>query len=283
IAATLPKHWRQLLLPTLTFCLIGWPYYIVREMAATGAFSTETCIVKPLLDILLLIPTTNGVMWFVVALLEMKLLADLCHLTRHPRAAMTALMLLSLAGIYGFCDTFNGRFAPFCLNNLATFWSAFAVGVFLREPTFRWGEQARGRLFAAAVLLFAAAIAATKAVEPYMTYLIPVPTAEGKTLLEVAKQAAGITSSLAWVALCMSLSRTNRLVEYAARHTIVTLGLHFMMIGSINIVVKHFTHTSGDIIYPTLVAMTLAVLIEALCCLVTPLFKTYLPWAIGNR
>jgi len=111
----LKKYARSLLIPYIIYNAIYYPYWIAKHAIEQGELST-TELLKPIAGTLLgqlnssFSCELNGVTWFLLALLLMHIVTDLCNRSRHGKAVMLALSLLSML-LYGANKQYH--FAPY--------------------------------------------------------------------------------------------------------------------------------------------------------------------------
>lgn len=268
----LRKYWHTLIVPYLAYNLIFMPYWLVRYSIETADKHLPLDLLKPLLGVLMLQSETpistslNGVTWFIVALLAFRILLDLCCRSRffHP-----LFVILSAGCIYLFLFHRSGyaQYENLTLNGFIYNLPFFYMG-FLAQHFHAFPQQPASDKALAVFLVSAAMSVGCYYGLPYPLSIYPV----------------SIFGIIATLSLCMSLNAVrSTFVTRLSQGTIALMGLHWMIIGGINHILKMCMGLSSTIQYPWYIALPMAVGIVLLLYPVIVLFSKKAPWMLGKR
>jgi len=94
----------------------------------------------------------------------------------------------------------------------------------------------------------------------------------------------GITGIFMTLSFCKLLDNIHFLfVNIISVGNIVILGIHWMFIGTINYILKHFEHIKGEIIYTTSEAILITCIITLMSYPIIIFMRKYLSFFIGKR
>lgn len=269
----LKKYWNTLIIPYLLFQIIFYPYwYIVQKYDGFDVSTIYSALIDPFLECLIGIPI-NKVTWFLVALLIMKLYANIILSKKHclRLAIMSSLIAIITRYImYAENDTIKISYA---IDSILIFFPFFFLGYFIKKYNLlhcilmvSW----RKYMILIISLFISIALLKTNSLD-YSSFL----------LFYYLK---GISGSLFIICICLIINNLKSDIVYTiSTGTILIFGLHWMFIGSFNFLVKQIAGIQGEIRYPTLIALLIALGIVFINYFIILFCKKHFPIILGYR
>lgn len=272
------KNWNSIIIPYFIYNLIFYPYWLVRMYVENqNSMSFFDYVIKPIFGIFFLQVETvystevNGATWFLVVLLFMRIIYDLCYLTRHPLFYLTIIAFFSafcysLNLEYNFAKslTFSSLFRclpVYILGTIARYYNLF-------EKT-TWAQD----LALTIILMGISIITYAKYQESFIEtspsaylYFMCITTSFG--ILFFTKTINSIKSTFI---INISLG------------TIMIMGTHWMFIGTTNYILEKVLNLNEDIRYPFIVAIIFTIVIELLIYPFIIISKRKWPILLGKK
>lgn len=276
--ANLKKHWHSLVIPYFLYNFIFYPYWIVRYFIDQhGLLSLNEVVVKPFLGLFFcqigtpISSVLNGVTWFLVALLLMRITLNICHRFHNPDRLLlwTAIFvaLLNIIAVYihwidsvseiGFLHCFPfyiwGYFMKkYSLLSCCQWQNDFISGVFYL-------------VLSIVLYIYGESITPSYLVHIIFFYFLM------------------ISACLAMAYICRLLdSYTSNFLVTFSSGTIVIMGIHWMCVGTVNFLIERMIGVS-EIKYDWYVAVILA---AAICLFHYPIIvlaRKYFPALLGRK
>lgn len=269
----LKKYWITLIIPYFLFQIIFYPYwFIVQKYDGHPISNIHTAFIEPLLNCLIGIPI-NGVTWFLVALLIIKLYANYILPKKNSiiwSIISCIIVLTTRYFMYMDNDTIKISFA---IDSMLLFFPFFFIGYFMNGYSILNKISHKNRILY--LLLFATFLASV--------ILIESPCSSYKYSL-LSFYLKGMSGILFTLFLCMKLNHIKSDIVYTiSTGTILIFGLHWMFIGSFNFLVKQIAGIQGEIQYPTLIALLIALGIVFINYFIILFCKKHFPIIVGYR
>lgn len=275
--STLKKYWYTLILPYFIYNLIFYPYWIIRHYLLSTNVTWHDYI-KPFIGTLSLqIPSSiseplNQVTWFIAALLVMKIALALCNHSKNR-----IILISILIGVFAIIYIANKHYL--FSNSITT------DGFFKCFPFYLIGHLCKQYQYI------------SETPKQYDKYLFPFGiitsvtiyfyfgSHSSNTLIFCLRfWAICITAIYGILCLCKLLDKiVTPIIGNLSIGTIVIMGLHWMMIGTTNVIITKIFHIKGDIIYPFTLAIILMIVFEVLLYPVIILFMKKYPIMLGKR
>ena len=245
------KHWHSLVLPYILYNMIFYPYWLLRHILEGGDISAVDVVLKPFLGVIFLqietpySTTVSGVTWFLAALLAMRIALNMIYRSKHELHLMllSSLVVAVLYVVNESNHTFNNLFTVGFLNC----YPFYIIGHLLAKFKIldRMGNRNGSVCFllvSVAIFLFANSYTEWKGITT--SYLI------------------ALTGSLGVIYVCRMLnSYTSSLLVTLSTGTIAIMGLHWMIIGTMNYVVEKLFGLSKVIyVFPIALMLTIAIM-----------------------
>lgn len=270
--STLKKYWTTLIIPYLWFQIIFFPYWLIVQKIDGYLFTPYSIFIKPVIDILIGIPI-NGVTWFIVALLIIKLYAYFILRLRY-KWLWTSLSCLLIIGVrYIMYMNDNTIKISFAIDSMIHFFAFFFIGYYLKES---------GKM---------ELIAQDKQKNNYLLFLSFFITLILVSLprnsffsQEPIHYVSGFSGSIFIITFCLIIKKFIHPVIYTISNgTIIIFGLHWMFIGTINFFVKKALGITGEIQYSTPTAIGIALFIVFLNYFIILFCKKHFNALLGYR
>lgn len=269
----LKKYWTTLIVPYLLFQIIFYPYwYVVQKYDGHDVSTLYTAFMLPLLKCFAGIPI-NGVTWFLVALLIIKLYANFI-LSKPYRLKLTIIscVIVIIARYLMYMNNDNVKIS-FAIDSMLIFLPFFFLGYFTKSSaTFHSILKRKWILYMSTIiaLLISGALLIINCQSPICTFLL--------------FYLKGISGSLFIICLCMILNSIQSNIIYTISNgTILIFGIHWMFIGSFNFFLKQILEIHGEIHYSTPVALLIAAGIVWINYYLILLCKKHFPIILGYR
>lgn len=272
------KYKRSIIIPYFLYNAIFYPYWFFRlYVDNSGNITPYDYIVKPLIGIFYLQKNTyfsssvNGVTWFILALLVMRIIAHLCNRTNHSIRNLTIVALLSipLFAINLHEQYVEGLFA----DGLLKCFSFFILGFITRQ--FHVLDKVNPKKdFLYSLILICISLTLCQ---------IEFTDTSNFSKSLITFYGISFTAIYGTIYLCKSLNIYSlQFVTTISIGTLMIMGLHWMFLGTINYILEHILPIDGAICYPTFVAILLAIAIDIAIYPLIYLAKRYWPILLGK-
>lgn len=269
----LKKYWTTLIIPYFLFQIIFYPYwYIVQKYDGHNISSLHTALIDPFLKCLIGIPI-NGVTWFLVALLIIKLYANYILPKKNSLIwSIISCIIVITARYFMYMDN-DAIKISFAIDSMLLFFPFFLIGYFMnRSSVLNKISNRKGILLLLFLTAFLASVILIKSHYP----------SNGYTLFFFYLK--GMSGSLFIIFLCMMLNHVKSDIIYTiSTGTIVIFGLHWMFIGSFNFLMKQILGIQGDIQYSTPIALLISFGIVSINYFIILFCKKHFPIILGYR
>ena len=269
-AANWKKDWTGIVLPFLLYNLILYPYWAIKAYSIGTPITFVNYIVNPILGVAslsLLHGLVNGPTWFLVALFFSRVVLDISTHLKYKKTllllfALTLFILYEINEYYVFTDklVFIGfaRCFPF-----------FLLGHFLKGKIIP-SRYSNGSIYL--TMLLSTAISITLSL-----YLYDISSFVIRIQVQLIICISAIISFIC-LSICLNPIKWNVAVNISIG-TIVIFGLHWVCIGSFNMLLQHLLDIE-HIKYNIWQVPLLAIVIEAI---LYPLILTLPPMWLGKR
>lgn len=272
---TFKKYYHTLVVPYICYNLIFYPYWIARhyiESPDAGWYD----YIKPIIGTLMLqfdtayFESLNGVTWFIVSLLVMKIILAISNKFESGKYWIALLMVVTACvfavnEIYRFVIDlpFVGfvRCCPF-----------FFIGYFCKQQNLLSSHRQSRDMLICIVGIGLSVL--------FYSFLRNMYGVFSFGILYWAVCLSAIFGILSFCKLLDGVRLT--LIENLSVGTIVIMGLHRMLIGATNFVLEKMLNINGEIIYPLGVAVVLVIVMMAVEYPIIILFKNRFPFMLGK-
>ena len=271
---TLKKYWYTLIIPYLCYNILFYPYWLVRHITRfpdSGWFE----YVKPFIGTLMFqIPSPissylNGVTWFIAALLIMKIILSVCNKHQHGWYLLTCLVLLDIV-LYVLNEQY--RFT----NTLPT------VGFLKCFPFYIIGHICKQRTWISETPRKTDIIYCIGGITISIMTLYVGRATNAIDTYGICFWTICITAILGILSLCKLMHNIElNIIKNISIGTIVIMGLHWILLGTTNILYSKIMHVQ-EAIYPLWGAITLSILFMAILYPIIILFKNKYPFMLGK-
>lgn len=274
--ATLNKYWHTLIFPYLCYNALFYPYWAIR-FTITHPTTNWFDYIKPILGTFMLqIETTyndylNGVTWFIAALLVMKIILSICN--KYKNGKYIILLFTILSTLFYINNEFNLYVSTLTPISFAKCFPFFILGYYCRKKNIISEKVQKNDIVFCIIGLIIGII----------SYTI-VRQASTISQYGISFWAMCLSSIIGFLCLCKLLDGVkSKIIENISIGTIVIMGLHWMFIGTTDYILSKLLHINGDITYPPLVVILLAIVFVALEYPFIILFKNRFPFLLGKR
>ena len=269
------KH--SLFIPYILYNIIFYPYWAIRLYLDRGiSFSFFDYVIKPLMGLPFLQINTpisssvNGAMWFIAALVIMRLTIHLCIHTSKPFFYIKMIVLLSI-GLFVISVYYNIHL-PLTIEGLFRCVPLYLLG-FLTKHYHLFEHVSFEKDFVGCFLLISISLGAT------FVYR----NSDCFTYQMIAYYVVLITATFGTLLLCKMLnSITCSIIVNISIGTLMIMGLHWMFIGTTNFVLEHYFSMSNGITYSWAVAIIFAIVIDAAIYPIIVIAKKKSPSLLGK-
>lgn len=269
----LEKYWNTLIVPYFLFQILFYPYwYIVQKYDGHPISTLYEALAEPFLKCLIGIPI-NGVTWFLVALLIIKLYAN--YLLPKKNSLMWSLIscIIAITARYFMYLDNDAIKISFAIDSMLIFFPFFMIGYFMNKYSVLNKIAHKNKLL---YVLLPTALLVSVILIKY-----PCPS-YGYTLLFFYLK--GMSGSLVILFLCIMLNQIKSDIIYTiSSGTILIFGLHWMFIGSFNFLVKQIAGIEGEIRYSTPIALLISFGIVFINYFIILFCKRHFPIILGYR
>ena len=276
-ANTLKKYWQTLIIPYLLYNFVFFPYWIIRHIMTSSNIAWYDFI-KPLFGILTLqIPTPvseplNQVTWFIAALLVMKMVLALCNYSKN-----LSTLIFILIGVSTILYIANKHYV--FTHSITTDGFLKCFPFFLIAHLFKQHRLVSERPNSIDWLICPIGISAS-----IFIYLYVGGPSSDLLLFGLRFWAISLTAIAGTLSLCKLLDDiVSPIISNLSIGTIVIMGLHWMMIGTTNAILSKLFYIEGGIVYPSIIAIILMVIYEAMLYPVIIFFMKKHPFMLGKR
>ena len=272
---TLKKYWRTLIIPYLAYNIIFYPYWVIRhsiDFPNAGWYD----YIKPIIGTIMLQHETvyyeslNGVTWFIESLLIMKIVLAISNKHKNGRYFI---FLLAICTTCFYIINEHYRFVidlpPVGFTKCCVF---YYLGYYCRRKNIISENYKKQDIYiclfgiACSLLLYALFRNDNNIFEYGILFWLICTSA-----------ICGILS------MCKLMNRIHlTIIENISIGTIVIMGLHNMLIGTTNFIFTKLSNRQGDIIYPLIITIILAIIFVAIEYPIILFFKKYFPFMLGK-
>ena len=273
---TLTKYWHTLIIPYLCYNIIFYPYWGIRftiDHPTADWFE----YIKPIFGTIMLQIKTpfndylNGVTWFIAALFMMKIILSTCN--NYKKGKYVIYLLVIITTLFYIANEFNLYISGLIPVNFTRCFPFFILGHYCRQKHFISEKVQKKDLIICTAGLLIGVLSFTVVRHRY-----------NMPIYGISFWIMCLSSIIGFFSLCKLLNRLkSKIIENISIGTIVIMGLHWMFIGTTNYVISKLFHIIGDIAYPPIVVILLAVIFVALEYPIILLFKNRFPFMLGKR
>lgn len=278
IKSNLQKYWHGLIVPYLIYNFLFYPYWFAKFYITNHGMPTITEAIKPIVGIFLLQIETmiscglNSVTYFLVTLLIMHLLLDICHQIKYGKWLM-----------FGFCIIG-------CILYTLSKYNYFTrelvfVGLFKSIPFYYLGFLCKQ------YHVFEKVDFKKDLGNFLLTLIISIATfyyhaTESNFALHmISFWPTVLFGILAFTFFCKLLDgiHSNIVVNYS-NGTMAFIGLHWMIAGTIRYgILRPLFHVPNDYVYSSAEAYLLALVVTLILYPIILFFLKKCPWILGKR
>ncbi len=273
---TLKKYWRTLIIPYFCYNIIFYPFWFIRHMIDFPHAGWYDYI-KPIIGTLMLQHKTiyyeslNGVTWFIVSLLVMKIMLAICNKFK------TGKYFIIFFAIVTTCFYIANEFYRFVTDlppvGFTKCCAFYYLGYYCKQRKIIPEGQQRNDLFIcicgilSSILLFST-------------------IRKGCDILEygIIFWLICITAIWGLLSLCKLLNRFHFIfIDNISIGTIVIMGLHNMFIGTTNYTISKIFQVENNIKYPLLLSIILAAIFIIMEYPIIIYLKNSIPFMLGKN
>lgn len=275
-ATTIRKYWHTLIIPYFLYNFIFYPYWFIRHLVESSNVVWYDFI-KPFIGIITLQITTsvseplNQVTWFIAALLVMKIILSICN---HSKKNNLLIIILIVAST-----------TLFIVNKQYVFSHSITTDGFLKcFPFYLIGHLCKqNKLMSEAPKQDDRLICLLGITGSVIIYFFGRRHFSDILIYSLSFWSICITAILGILSLCKLLDNVvSPIIRNLSIGTIVIMGLHWMMIGTTNVIIAKTLHIEGAIIYPLIIAFLLTLIYEILLYPIIILFIKRYPFMLGK-
>lgn len=269
---TLKKYWTTLIVPYLLFQIIFYPYWLIVQIVDGHELNLYTTIIEPIINTFIGIPI-NGVTWFIVAILIIKLYANFI-LSLQKKWFWTILSCFIIGVIRYMMYMGNDSLKiSFAIDSMLHFFAFFFIGYY-----FKIAQKMEILVNNKSKLYFLLVFSAT-------VTLIGIPRIGSSFFTsELLHYILGFFGSMTTLCICIMLNKfKSSIIRTISSGTIVIFGLHWMFIGTINFIIKKYLGITGEIFYSTPIAIGVAAFIVFINYFIILFCKKHFQALLGYR
>ncbi len=269
----LMRNWKTLIIPYFLFQILFYPYWLVVQKVNGYEFSFYTIFVKPITDCLIGIPI-NGVTWFIIALLIIKLYAFfILRLRRKWLWVILSCLLVGTARYIMYMGDDSIKIS-FAIDSAMHFFLFFFLGYYFKaSERMELLVNSKLRLYYILTLSFIMTFVGAMAQEN-----------QSVSLQEILHYTLGVSGTMTVLSVCILFDKVNSsIIRTISSGTIVVFGLHWMFIGTINFILKKHWDIIGEIQYSTTMAICIALFIIFLNYFIIIFCKKHFEALLGYR
>lgn len=272
---SLRKYSQTIIIPYLLFQVLSYPYWLVQQSVQEGLNlqDIQASFITPFLRSLYGVPI-NGITWFLVALLIMKLMIDLAAQFKHQDVIAAIICIIATVVTWQLGKE-SSITISFAIDGMFKFTPFFFLGYYLKKYEKRKTSLLQTdnywQLVAFAIICLIIMLAIIK-YGPSI-YLFK----------QITHYVLGVMGSFLIIAICKLFSRSTAVVQTISKGTIIVLGFHWMFIGSTNFVLERVLQLDGGIHYPILYGVLLAIAIVMANYLIILFCERHFTILLGGR
>ncbi len=272
--STLKKYWHTLVIPYLFYNIIFYPYWVVKHLIK---FPNAEWFdyVKPFGGMILFQIETpislylNGVTWFIAALLIMKIILSVCNKCKYGFLYISIIVLLCVIS-YIVNEQYRFTTGLTTVGFMKCF-PFFIIGFLCKQKKWITPKTHQRDI----IICFGGIITSLT------IYSIERGT-DGMLSYGIYFWTTCITAIIGVLFLCKLLDNIELdVIKNISLGTIVIMGLHWILIGSTNVIISKITHVD-NIIYPLWGTILLASIFIAILYPIIVLFKKRYPFLLGK-
>ena len=271
------KQYNSLVIPYIFYNFVFYPYWLVRYIVDyQGNLTIGDMVAKPLLGMLFFqIDTSfssnlNGATWFLVALLVMRILQNVCYRFSHPKKilVLTSFVMLLLCIVSEYYNMTDSLF----VKGFLRCYPFYVIGHFMRIESWLNRYVIRNN-FLSAMTYHGLGV---------MLYIYMSTKVENIVIYVFLYYFITLIASLAVIYTCRCFNNhTSDLLINLSNGTVAIMGLHWMFIGSFNFALERIMGVV-NITYSWYVSILLSLVI---CILIYPFIffsSKYFPLFLGK-
>ncbi|WP_033148492.1 acyltransferase family protein [Prevotella sp. P6B1] len=273
---TLKKYWNTLIIPYFCYNIIFYPYWVVRH-SIDYPYAGWYDYIKPIIGTFMLQHKTayyeslNGVTWFIVSLLIMKIILAICN--KYKKGGLF-IILLSICTTCFYIVNEAFRFVtdlPFVgFTKCCAF---FYLGFYCKQKNYIYTDYQKKDIFICLLGIISS------------IYFFSI-FRNGTSIVEYGILYWLICLSAIWgiLSLCKLLNKVHfTAIDNISIGTIVIMGLHRMFIGATNYGISMLFGIQREIVYPLITAILIALFFVALEYPIIIFFKNNFPFMLGKN
>ena len=252
----LSKWKRSIIIPYFIYNLIFYPYWLIRLYVDNGGnIGMFDYLVKPVVGLFFLQINTpistdvNGVTWFLVALIVMRMTVHLCNKSKHSTYYM---ILVALLSVLLFVITFQYEFEPITRDGVFKCMPLYLLGFLTRKYNILNKFSFRQSFIWAFILISISAVLG-----------IIYRDTDSFTIEMISFYIVLVTATYGFMFLCKLLdSLKSSVIVNISLGTLMIMGLHWMFIGTTNFVIERILHLQTGIEYSWYISILFALAID---------------------
>lgn len=251
------KWKRSLIIPYFIYNLIFYPYWVIRlYVNSSSNIGLFDYLVKPIIGLFFLQIDTpiscsvNGVTWFLVALLIMRMTVHLCNKSQHSTLFM---ILITLSFIIMFIiNSHDGLIDALTIDGLLKSMPLYMLGFVTRKYDIFNNNSTKHNL-TCAIVFIGISVVCGKIYHDTYSFAIEM----------ISFYAVLVTATYGFMFLCKLLDcKKSSIMVNLSLGTLMIMGLHWMFIGTTNFVLEQILHLQTGIEYPWHMAILFALAID---------------------
>ena len=273
------KYWYGLIKPYILYNTILYPYWLLKYYLTHGAMPDLFAAMRPIIGTLLLqhessfAEPLDGPLWYLPAILIMHIIIDLCRKTSHQHLIMITLCVISFvlyaANKYWY---FAPGLTPMGLmRNLLYYYIGYVMGQrhLFREIRFKHDLMGCVVCLALSILLFAWHLQAYYSGQHLLHIVLFYPVN------------IGFLFGVLYGCKCLDSIHSKVIVNMSIG-TLVTIGLHIVLITITNYVLGYVLELKDAICYQWYEALPISIIIVAFLYPIILLCKRYILVLLGQ-
>jgi len=266
------KYWKTLIIPYLLMEVVFYPYWLVRAYFTDGLVITDLweSLFRPFLLSLVGIPL-NGVMYYMVILIICKVFTDIFLRGKYRLsiAVITSLICIAIAYVVHYQQRIVFTYS---IDHFFDNFQFFVMGYFARQ----WGffEQEKGkapRYFAYSMIFLAIGLIVCYFEKPIFL------------MQRIDYEIVSITGTFFLVNLCRCFYSIPNVVLTFSRGMIILFGIHWMFIGTANMLLPKLFGFPEPMKYTIFSALVFSILIMAVCYFIIIFCQKHFKAILGGR
>lgn len=272
IKTSFQKYWKTIIIPYLLFQILFYPYFLVQRHFEVGLVISDykNSILIPWLDTIIGIPI-NGVTWFLVALLIIKLIVDFFNQYVHIMTVVIFGIIISSI-LSSFISVNDKIHISYAISSMLSFMPFFFFGIYLKH---------KGKLISDVdsithnILLCLCFL--------FLNVCMVLYDSDIYIVRRLQFYITGIFGSFFIIYLCRCIPVCYNFITTLSRGTIVIFGLHWMFIGTTNFILEHSFNIGKGIKYSTLEATVLVLIFTFILYFIILFCQKHFKYLLGGR